>query len=107
MDSLYWMRIWLRRTKQGAEDGVIGSVLFVVDDLRLDAERAYIKAWYPDTLFVRLVRPDGGSLQPWQHDITERQAGDMEAELVLDTQALSPSECIAAVLEAAHMEVEA
>ena len=107
MDSLYWMRIWLRRTKQGAEDGVIGSVLFVVDDLRLDAERAYIKAWYPDTLFVRLVRPADGALQPWQHDITERQAGDMEAELVLDTQALSPSECIAAVLEAARMEVEA
>jgi hypothetical protein len=101
------MRIWLRRTKQGAEDGVVGSVTFVVDDVRLDAERAFIRAWYPDTLFVRLVRPLADELQPWQHDITERQAGEMEAELVLDTSALSPLECVAAVLEAAQMEVQA
>lgn len=107
MDSLFWMRIWLRRTKQGAEDGTVGSITFVVDDVRLDAERAFIRAWYPDTLFVRLVRPPVGELQEWQRDITERQAGDMEAELVLDTEALSPLECIAAVLEAARMEVEA
>jgi hypothetical protein len=82
-------------------------MLFVVDDVRLDAERAFIKAWYPDTLFVRLVRPPVGELQEWQHDITERQAGDMEAEVVLDTSALSPLECVATVLEAARMEVEA
>jgi len=107
MDSLFWMRIWLQRTKHGAEDGVVGSTQFVVDDVRLDAERAFIAAWYADTLFVRLVRPESGDLQAWQRDITERQAGDMEAELVLDTQALSPSECIAAVLEAARMEVQA
>lgn len=107
MDSLFWMRIWLQRTRHGAEDGVVGKSTFVVDDVRLDAERAFIRAWYPDTLFVRLVRPPVGDLQPWQHDVTERQAGDMEAELVLDTDALSPSECIAAVLEAARMEVEA
>ena len=107
MDTLFWMRVWLRRTKQGAEDGVVGSTQFVVDDVRLDAERAFIKAWYPDTLFVRLVRPAVGDLEPWQRDVTERQAGDMEAEVVLDTSALSPLECIAAVLEAARMEVEA
>jgi hypothetical protein len=82
-------------------------MLFVVDDVRLDAERAFIKAWYPDTLFVRLVRPPVGELQEWQRDITERQAGDMEAEVVLDTSALSPLECVATVLEAARMEVEA
>jgi hypothetical protein len=107
MDSLFWMRVWLLRTKRGADDGTLDPITFVVDDLRLDAERAFIRAWYPDTLFVRLVRPPVGDLQPWQHDVTERQAGDMEAELVLDTEALSPSECIAAVLEAAHMEVQA
>jgi hypothetical protein len=107
MDSLFWMRIWLRRTRQGAEDGVVGTMTFVVDDVRLDAERAFIRAWYPDTLFVRLVRPPVGDLQPWQHDVTERQAGDMEAEVVLDTSALSPLECVATVLEAARMEVEA
>jgi len=103
MDSLFWMRIWLQRTKHGAEDGVLGSMLFVVDDVRLDAERA----WYPDTLFVRLVRPPAGELQEWQRDITERQAGEMAAEVVLDTDALTPLECIATVLEAARMEVEA
>jgi len=86
---------------------VLGSMLFVVDDVRLDAERAFIKAWYPDTLFVRLVRPPAGELQEWQRDITERQAGEMAAELVLDTDALTPLECIASVLEAARMEVEA
>jgi hypothetical protein len=107
MDSLFWMRIWLRRTRQGAEDGVVGTMTFVVDDVRLDAERAFIRAWYPDTLFVRLVRPPAGELQEWQQDITERQAGDMEAEVVLDTSALSPLECVATVLEAARMEVEA
>jgi hypothetical protein len=107
MDSLFWMRVWLLRTKRGADDGTLDAITFVVDDVRLDAERAFIRAWYPDTLFVRLVRPPVGDLQPWQHDVTERQAGDMEAELVLDTDALSPSECIAAVLEAARMEVEA
>jgi hypothetical protein len=107
MDTLFWMRIWLRRTKQGADDGVVGSIQFVVDDVRLDAERAFIKAWYPDTLFVRLVRAPEGELQPWQRDVTERQAGDMEAEVVLDTSALTPLECVAAVLEAATMEVEA
>ena len=107
MDSLFWMRIWLQRTKHGAEDGVLGSMLFVVDDVRLDAERAFIRAWYPETLFVRLVRPPVGEPQEWQQDITERQAGDMEAELVLDTDALTPLECIASVLEAARMEVEA
>jgi hypothetical protein len=107
MDSLFWMRIWLQRTKHGAEDGVIGSMLFVVDDVRLDAERAFIKAWYPDTLFVRLVRPPVGELEAWQHDVTERQAGDMEAEVVLDTDALTPLECMSVVLDAASMEVEA
>ena len=107
MDTLFWMRVWLRRTKQGADDGMVGSVQFVVDDVRLDAERAFIKAWYPDTLFVRLVRPPVGELQEWQRDITERQAGDMEAEVVLDTDALTPLECVATVLEAARMEVEA
>jgi len=107
MDSLFWMRIWLRRTRQGAEDGVVGTMTFVVDDVRLDAERAFIRAWYPDTLFVRLVRPPVGELQEWQQDITERQAGDMEAEVVLDTSALSPLECVTTVLEAARMEVEA
>jgi len=107
MDSLFWMRVWLRQTKQGAEDGIVGSTLFVVDDVRLDAERAFIAAWYPDTLFVRLVRHPEGAEQDWQRDITERQAGDMEAELVLDTAALTPLECIAAVLDAARMEVEA
>jgi hypothetical protein len=107
MDSLFWMRIWLQRTRQGAEDGVVCESTFVVDDLRLDAERAFIKAWYPDTLFVRLVRPPAGELQEWQRDVTERQAGDMEAEVVLDTDALSPLECISVVLDAARMEVEA
>jgi hypothetical protein len=86
---------------------VVGSVQFVVDDVRLDAERAFIRAWYPDTLFVRLVRPPEGELEPWQYDLTERQAGDMEAEVVLDTSALTPLECVAAVLEAATMEVQA
>jgi hypothetical protein len=107
MDSLFWMRVWLLRTKRGADDGTLDSITFVVDDVRLDAERAFIRAWYPDTLFVRLVRPPVGELQEWQHDITERQAGDMEAEVVLDTSALSPLECVATVLEAARMEVEA
>lgn len=107
MDSLFWMRVWLLRTRRGAEDGALEGITFVVDDVRLDAERAFIAAWYPDTLFVRLVRPPVGELQEWQKDITERQAGDMEAELVLDTDALTPSECIAAVLEAAQLEVQA
>jgi hypothetical protein len=107
MDSLFWMRIWLQRTKHGAEDAVIGSVRFVVDDVRLDAERAFIAAWYPSTLFVRLVRPAEVQVEPWMADITERQAGDMEAELVLDTSALKPLECLTAVLEAAQMEVQA
>ena len=107
MDALFWMRVWLRRTRQGADDGMVGTLMFVVDDVRLDAERAFIRAWYPDTLFVRLVRPPEGDPQPWQHDITERQAGEMEAELVLDTSALTPLECTAAVLEAAQMEVQA
>ena len=107
MDALFWMRVWLRRTRQGADDGMVGTLMFVVDDVRLDAERAFIRAWYPDTLFVRLVRPPEGDLQPWQRDITERQAGEMEAELVLDTSALTPLECTAAVLEAAQMEVQA
>jgi hypothetical protein len=107
MDTLFWMRVWLLRTRRGAEDGALDSVTFVVDDVRLDAERAFIAAWYPDTLFVRLVRLPVGEEQPWQFDITERQAGDMEAELVLDTSALTPLECVEAVLEAARQEVQA
>jgi hypothetical protein len=107
MDSLFWMRAWLRRTKRSSMDEVAGNRRFVVDDIRLDAERLFIRAWYPDTLFVRLVRPSGDQLEAWQHDITERQAGDIEAELVLDTSALNPLECVAAVLEASSMEVEA
>lgn len=107
MDSLFWMRVWLLRTRHGAEDGVLEPSTFVVDDVRLDAERAFIVAWYPETLFVRLVRPPEGEHQPWQFDITERQAGDMEAELVLDTSALTPLECVEAVLEAARQEVQA
>ena len=35
------------------------------------------------------------------------QAWDMEAEVVLDTDALTPLECVATVLEAARMEVDA
>ena len=107
MDSLFWMRVWLRSTRVEAPDfNLPKDTPWVVDDVRLDAERAFIKAWYPDTLFVRLVRPPVGELQEWQHDITERQAGDMEAELVLDTSALTPLECLAAVLDAAQ-EVKA
>jgi len=98
MDSLFWMRTWW--TVRVANP----SELWVVDDVRLDAERAFIEAWYPDTLFVRLVRPDGSELQPWQRDITERRAGELDAELVLDTEALTPVECLAAVLEAAQEE---
>jgi len=110
MDSLFWMRVWHRRV-QAIEvnydyDWPI-DVDWVVDDVRLDAERAFILAWYPETLFVRLVRPPEGEPQDWQHDVTERQAGEMDAELVLDTEALNPLECLTAVLEAARMEVEA
>ena len=108
MDSLFWMRVWLRSTRVESAGFDLAKVEpWVVDDVRLDAERAFILAWYPDTLFVRLVRPEAGDLEPWQRDITERQAGDMEAEVVLDTSALSPLECVATVLEAARLEVEA
>ena len=72
--------------------------------MRLDAERAFIEAWYPGTLFVRLVRPDSSELHEWQRDITERRAGELGAELVLDTEALTPVECLAAVIEAAEGE---
>jgi hypothetical protein len=95
MDSLFWMRIWWLNTPPDP---------WVVDDVRLDAERTFIEAWHPDTLFVRLVRPDGSELQDWQRDITERRAGELDAELVLDTDALTPLECLASVLEAATTE---
>ena len=108
MDSLFWLRVWRRRVECEQVDGTVGlgaNRPWAVDDLRLDAERNYIAAWYPHTLFVRLVRPPEGATEPWQLDITERQAGELPAELVLDTQALTPLECIAAVLEAAKKEV--
>ena len=98
MDSLFWMRIWW--TVRIANP----SELWVVDDVRLDAERAFIEAWYPGTLFVRLVRPESSELHDWQRDITERRTGELNAELVLDTEALTPVECLATVLEAAREE---
>ena len=98
MDSLFWCRAWWTERISSPEE------LWVVDDVRLDAERRFIEAWYPGTLFVRLVRPEAGDLENWQLDITERRAGELDAELVLDTEALTPLECLAAVVEAATME---
>ena len=98
MDSLFWCRAWITARVQSP------SETWVVDDVRLDAERAFIEAWYPGTLFVRLVRPDSSELHEWQRDITERRAGELGAELVLDTEALTPVECLAAVIEAAEGE---
>jgi hypothetical protein len=103
MDSLFWLRAWKRRVEGRDPDGTrwVGDPhLWVCDDVRLDAERAFIEAWYPDTLFVRLVRPQVGDPEPWQFDITESRAGDLPAEMVLDTQALTPQECLSAILSA-------
>lgn len=78
MDSLFWLRIWRRRVNCEQADGTIGLGAmrpFVCDDVRLDAERAYIEAWFPDTLFVRLVRPLPDQLQAWQYDATEKPGG--------------------------------
>lgn len=105
MDSLFWLRVWRRRVNCENADGTIGLGAmrpWVCDDVRLDAERAYIAAWFPETLFVRLVRPEAGDPEPWQFDVTERRAGDLEAELVLDTEALSPLECFNAIVGAAN-----
>lgn len=105
MDSLFWLRVWRRRVNCERADGTIGLGFmrpFVCDDVRLDAERAYIQAWFPDTLFVRLVRPEAGDPEPWQFDITESRAGDLPAELVLDTAALSPLDCFGAIVMAAN-----
>jgi hypothetical protein len=103
MDSLFWLRVWRRRVNCEHADGTIGLGAmrpWVCDDVRLDAERAYIQAWFPNTLFVRLVRPEVNDPQPWQFDITESRAGDLPAEMVLDTQALTPQECLSAIVSA-------
>jgi cytidylate kinase len=98
MDSYFWMRAWERSLwTKGAEP-------WVVDDLRLDAEHEYIRRLFPDTLFVRLVRPDQRTDQAWQQDITERGAGDLPAALVLDTVALTEVECLQAIVEMARRE---
>jgi len=98
MDSYFWMRAWERSLWMG------GNEPWVVDDLRLDAEHEYIRRLFPDTLFVRLVRPDQRTDQPWQQDITERGAGDLPAELVLDTSVLAEVECLRLIVEAARRE---
>ena len=106
MDVLFWMRVWLRRTRHEFPDGVVASdAPIATDDVRLDAERAFIAAWYPDTLFVRLVRSEEGDPEAWRKDITERQTDELSAELVLATDVLTPLECLAAVVEAARKEV--
>ena len=105
MDSLFWLRAWKRRAEGRDPDGTryVGDPRsWVCDDVRLDAERAFIAAWYPETLFVRLVRPLPTDPEPWQFDITETRAGDLEAELVLDTEALTPQDCLRQILEAAN-----
>lgn len=98
MDSHFWMRAWERSLWMS------GTEPWVVDDLRLDAEHEFIRKLFPDTLFVRLVRPDQRTDQRWQQDITERGAGDLPAELVLDTEALTELECLQAIVAAARRE---
>ena len=98
MDSYFWMRAWERNLwTRGVEP-------WVVDDLRLDAEHEYIRRLFPNTLFVRLVRPDQRTDQRWQQDITERGAGDLPAQLVLDTSTLTQVECLQAIVEMARRE---
>lgn len=100
VDSHFLLRQWLRR-REGSWYPTI------TDDIRLDAEVDFIRAWRPDTLFVRLVRPTDAELQRWQGDITERQPDQLPAELVLDTSQLSVRECIREIMQAAmHTERE-
>lgn len=110
MDNLFWMRVWRRRANCEQADGTIGlgaTRPWVTDDVRLDHEAAFIRAWYPNALFVRLARTVAGEVEAWQSDITERQPGEIAAELVLDTGHLTPSECLREILEAAGLEDEA
>lgn len=100
MDTYFWMRVWERSL------WTRGSEPWVIDDLRLDAEHEFVRKVSPDTLFVRLVRPDQRTDQRWQQDITERGAGDLPAEIVLDTSVLSEVECLQAIVETARRETK-
>lgn len=98
VDALILMRRWLLRRETA-------WMPTVTDDVRLDAEQEFIRAWRPTTLFVRLTRAEKGK-GGWHEDITERRSDELPAELVLDTETLSVGESVDAVLEAARMEVK-
>jgi len=106
VDTRFWLRVWrqdfleIQRMGYGV----------VVEDVRLDAEVAYLKLVEPTIFVVRLTASAevraarrGGELLG-ADDITERGWTDAYADLTLDTSDMSPEDAYRVITDA--MEVE-
>ena len=106
VDTKFWLRVW-RQDYFEIERMGYGVV---VEDVRLDAEVAYLKLVEPTIFVVRLTASAevraarrGGELLG-ADDITERGWTDAYADLTLDTSNLSPEDAYRVITDA--MEVE-
>jgi len=106
VDTKFWLRVWeqdyaeIRRHDYGV----------VVEDVRLDAEVAYLKLVEPTIFVVRLTASAevraarrGGELVG-ADDITERGWTDAYADLTLDTSNLSPEDAYRVITDAMQEE---
>jgi dephospho-CoA kinase len=102
VDTRFWLRVWrqdfleIQRMGYGV----------VVEDVRLDAEVAYLKLVEPSIFVVRLTASAevraarrGGELVG-ADDITERGWTDAYADLTLDTSNLSPEDAYRVITDA-------
>jgi len=102
VDKKFWLRVWrqdfleIQRMGYGV----------VVEDVRLDAEVAYLKLVEPTIFVIRLTASAevraarrGGELVG-ADDITERGWTDAYADLTLDTSNLSPEDAYRVITDA-------
>lgn len=106
VDTKFWLRVW-RQDYFEIERMGYGVV---VEDVRLDAEVAYLKLVEPTIFVVRLTASAevraarrGGELLG-ADDITERGWTDAYADLTLDTSNLSPEDAYRVITD--EMEVK-
>jgi hypothetical protein len=102
VDTKFWLRVW-RQDYFEIERMGYGVV---VEDVRLDAEVAYLKLVDPSIFVVRLTASAevraarrGGELLG-ADDITERGWTDAYADLTLDTSNLSPEDAYRVITDA-------
>ena len=102
VDKKFWLRVW--RQDYFEIDRMGYGV--VVEDVRLDAEVAYLKLVEPSIFVVRLTASAevraarrGGELVG-ADDITERGWTDAYADLTLDTSNLSPEDAYRVITDA-------